>query len=150
MTRALRISLTALSAVLLAAAPALAGGGGGGGGSDHGSRRRVTASEAFVELPGLTATVVQDFQARGVLHVEAGLEIPNARMRALAERMMPRLRANCAGALMAYAGDQYRYGAAPDADRISALLQAAANEVLDAEDGEAELLLTSVIVHEGR
>ncbi len=99
-------------------------------------------------MPGLTATVTHDYRARGVLHVEAGVEIPDGRTRARAERLMPRLRAHCAEALRAYAGDQYRYGAVPDADRISVMLQAAVDDVLG-EPGAGDIILGMVIIHEG-
>lgn len=144
-----RLIAAALAAALLAS-PAL----GSGGGSDHGataappSKKKITPSDSYVQLPSLTAAVVKDFQARGVLQVEAGFDIPDDRLRERAEAILPRLRAACAEALRNYAGDQYVYGRVPDATRIADELQQAADEALG-EKG-AQLMLAMVIVHENR
>lgn len=143
---------------LLPAAPALAIGGEGGGQAEaHGAEapaqsgssrqhRPITSSEAYVPLTPLTATVHSDFRLRGILHIEAGLEIPDSRQRSRASQMMPRLRDRYTSALAMYTGANYRYGDVPDADRIAALLQQATDDVLGA--GEADVLLGMVIIHE--
>lgn len=97
-------------------------------------------------LDPLTATVHADFRLRGVLHIEAGLEIPDNRLRARAERLMPRLRDHYVSALAMYTGANYRFGDVPDADRISELLQRATDEALG-EEG-AIILLGMVIIHD--
>lgn len=108
-------------------------------------KKKTTASETYVDIASVAASVVQDFEVRSVLHVEAGLEIADDKLRAKAERLLPRLRAACADALRAYAGDQYAYGAAPDAERIAMRLQAAVDRALGQEG--AQVLLSMVIVH---
>lgn len=153
--------LSALIPVLLVATPvsALSGGGGGGGGGgdtgghgasaqeESGGRRHriLTTSDGYVPLDPLTATVHSDFRLRGVMHIEAGLEIPDSRLRQRAERLMPRLRDRYVSALAMYAGSNYSYGEVPDADRISELLQQATDEALG-EEG-ADILLGMVIIH---
>ncbi|MEE2526950.1 hypothetical protein V0U79_11260 [Hyphobacterium sp. HN65] len=154
--------LPALVSMLLLATPAtaLGGGGGGGGGNEgggsHGAsseegsgggrrHRILTTSDGYVPLDPLTATVHSDFRLRGVMHIEAGLEIPDNRLRQRAERLMPRLRDRYVSALAMYAGSNYSYGEVPDADRISELLQQATDEALG-EEG-ADILLGMVIIH---
>lgn len=129
----------AVMAALAIAMPADAAGAG---------KKKVTVSESFVALPSLTASVAQDFEVRGMLHVEAGIEVKDAKQRALAEAILPRLRAACAEALRDYAGDQFAYGDVPDADRIAVLLQAAIDRELGGQG--ADLILGMVIIHEAR
>ena len=131
-------------------ATALGGGGGGGGGNaeEAGGRRHriLTSSEHFVPLDPLTATVHSDFRLRGIMHIEAGLDIPDNRLRHRAEALMPRLRDRYVSALAMYAGANYSFGEVPDAERISQILQQATNEALGQEG--AEVLLGMVIIHE--
>ncbi|MCW5724371.1 MAG: hypothetical protein KIS81_05385 [Maricaulaceae bacterium] len=113
-------------------------------GGDRDRRRALTPADTYVSLPPLTASVQSDFRLRGVLHIEAGLDIPDARLRERARTLMPRLRNAYVSALAVYAGSNYRFGDVPDAERIAYLLQDATDEVL----GEgASVLLGMVIVH---
>jgi hypothetical protein len=143
--------LPALFASLLLTMPATALGGGGEGASESeesgGRRHRIlTSSDHFVPLDPLTATVHSDFRLRGIMHIEAGLDIPDNRLRRRAERLMPRLRDRYVSALAMYAGTNYSYGEVPDAERISQMLQQATDEALG-QDG-AEVLLGMIIIHE--
>lgn len=132
----------------LAAPPAGGDGHGSGGSESSGSERRrmITSSQGYVPLSPLTASVHADFRIRGVMQIEAGLEIPDSRLRARAERLMPRLRDAYVAAISRYAGANYRYGDVPDADRISLVLQEATDEVLGQEG--ADFLLGMVIIND--
>jgi len=140
MIRTLRILGALIAATALLAAPAFAGEGG------KPKKKRVTDAEEFMEIPYLAATISDDGRVAGLLQVEAGLDIPDARLRRKAEALMPRLRDAYTDALTAYAGRLYRPGDAPDADRIAALLQSATDRVLE-EEG-AHVLLGMVMVHD--
>lgn len=145
------IPLAVLVLMLATTAPALAGGGGGGGGShapaqaEDSRRRMLTSSETYMPLPPLTATVQANHRARGLLQIEAGLEIEDPRLRRRAERYLPRLRNAWVSALSAYTGMGYRFGDIPDADRISDILQEATDMTLGQEG--AEVLIGMVIIH---
>ncbi|MEA1940781.1 MAG: hypothetical protein U9P68_00905 [Pseudomonadota bacterium] len=143
------IPLAVLALTLAAAAPALAGGGGGGGGNasqgEETRRRMITPSETYMPLPPLTATVQANHRARGLLQIEAGLEIDDPQLRRRAERYLPRLRNAWVSALSAYTGMGYRFGDIPDADRISEILQEATDMTLGQEG--AEVLIGMVIIH---
>ena len=108
--------------------------------------RSITSSPDFVPLAPLTATLQADYRLRGILQIEAGLEIPDSRLRARAEEMMPRLRNAYVTQLSIYAGANYRYGEMPDAERISMMLQRATDEVLGQEG--ARVLLGMVVIHD--
>lgn len=146
------LTCTALAGALIATGPALAGGGGGGGGgggeaasNDDGRHRTLTNSPSYVPINPLTATVQSNHRARGLLQIEAGLEIPDARLRRRAEQYMPRLRNAWVTALSVYTGMNYRFGDIPDADRIAAMLQEATDITLG-EEG-AEILIGMIIIH---
>lgn len=156
MTRLRALVTCGLLAALLTSAtgPALAGGGGGGGGGGSSSapaqgeetrRRMITSSETYMPLPPLTATVQANHRARGLLQIEAGLEIDDPQLRRRAERYLPRLRNAWVSGLSAYTGMSYRFGDVPDADRIAQILQEATDITLG-EEG-AEVLIGMVIIH---
>ncbi|MEN0652992.1 MULTISPECIES: Tat pathway signal protein [Hyphobacterium] len=142
----------ALALILAEAAPAFASpppsdGDGHGAAPQQAQRgRSITSSPDFVPLAPLTATLQADYRLRGILQIEAGLEIPDRRLRARAEEMMPRLRNAYVTQLSIYAGANYRYGEMPDADRISAMLQQATDDILGQEG--AQILLGMVVIHE--
>lgn len=145
--------LAALALTLAGTAPALASpppsdhGGAEGAAAPQAQRgRSITSSPDFVPLAPLTATLQADYRLRGILQIEAGLEIPDRRLRTQAEDMMPRLRNAYVTQLSIYAGANYRYGEMPDADRISMMLQQATDEVLGQEG--ARVLLGMVVIHE--
>ncbi len=96
-------------------------------------------------LPPLTATVQANRRARGILQIEAGLEVEDSRLRRRVERYMPRLRNAYVTAMSVYTGNYFQYGEVPDADRIAALLQEATDMTLG-QDG-AEVLLGMIIIH---
>ncbi len=91
----IRLTLTLLYiAVLLAAAPAVAS--------------EAPAKEAgpvghYIEFSTLTATVFRPDRRRGVMIVDASLDIPDAAVRARAASLTPRLRAAYSQALNVYA-----------------------------------------------
>ncbi len=122
----------ALAALVITGA-AHAGGGGAG------------ASDYYLKVEPVTGTITQDFKARGVLHVELGLDIRSADVRRRADAAIPRLRAACSEALRRYLNVYYIAGRTPDADAIRTLMQEAVDSVLR-EEG-AEVLLSMVLVH---
>jgi hypothetical protein len=145
---ALGLILAASLSISLPASAAALGGGGGGSEptqADDGRRRSLTSSESYVPLPALTATVQTNYRARGLMQIEAGLEIEDGRLRRHAEHSMPRLRDAYVTALGLYAGVNYQFGDVPDADRIAELLQEATDHALGQEG--AQVLLGMIIIH---
>lgn len=141
--------LAALIWLVGLAAPAFAAGGGGhGGGSQQGSGSRITTSPAYVEFAGLATAVVDRARAAGMIQVEWGLEIPDARQRELAIHLMPLVRAECAEALRTYVGDMYTFGTPPDAEEIAAMMQERVDGALGAAG--AQVVLSMVIYHAPR
>jgi flagellar basal body-associated protein FliL len=113
--------------------------------ADDGRHRTITSSETYMPLPAIAATVQSNRRAQGLLQIEAGLEISDARLRQRVELYMPRLRNAYLSALSTYTGMYYRYGDVPDADLISRILQEATDTTLGQEG--AEVLIGMIMIH---
>ncbi len=128
-----------MSACLIVQPAALAG---------PGSGKKSSGDEAWVELPAINATAMRQLGLRGILHVNAGMEVADPDLRDRVEGVTPRLRAACSEALRDYTALYHDPGAPPDPAQIRRMLQRAVDETLHAH-GAAEVLLLSVLVHEG-
>lgn len=128
-----RRDLLTLSLVLAAApATALASPSEGGGGSQP----------SYTRLATLTATLVRSGGRRGVLSIEAGIDVPDEALRGRAAQALPRLRAAYNEVARAF-GAAMTPGAVPDADRLARELQAATDRVLGRAG--ARLLLGTIL-----
>ncbi|WP_158913038.1 Tat pathway signal protein [Caulobacter sp. S45] len=132
MNRRLRSTLAAVL-LLAIAAPALAA---------EGSAKSDTAS--YSALPTLTATVRHADESRGVLSIQAGLDVPDAKLRKLATQSVPRLRDAYVRTLNLYAAG-LAPGASPNIDQMGQQLQRATDRVLGRPG--AHFLLGTVMVN---
>lgn len=99
---------------------------------------------SFVQFQTLTATVFRGDGHRGVLTVEAGVDVADAGLRSRVNIAQPRLRAAYIQFLQAYAGG-LGPGAPPNADYLSQQLQQQTNMVLG-QPG-ARLLLGTILIN---
>ncbi len=106
--------------------------------------KRITGSENYVPTFGLRASVTRGFNVHGVLAVDAGLDVPDDKMRKKVEGLRPRLISQMREAVLNYASLSYIVGERPDADLVKARLQKAVDAVLG--PGMAKVALASVIV----
>ena len=106
--------------------------------------KKAVGGLTFLQLPTITSTVVQPNGRRGVLTVEAGLDIPDAHLRERAEASQPRLRAAFAQRLQTYATG-LPPGSPPNADTLSREMQRETDRVLGRAG--ARLLLGTVMVN---
>ena len=109
-----------------------------------GGDKKKGGGASFLQLQALTATVAGERGRRAVLTVEAGLDIPDAKLRELAELSQPRLRAAFSQTLRVYAAG-LAPAALPDADYLGRQLQRDADRVL-AKTGST-LLLGTILVN---
>jgi hypothetical protein len=129
------LAILAVAVVLLHAAPARAASGG---------EKKKGGGESFLQFPALNATAVRPGGRRGVLTVEAGLDVPDGGLRGRAEASQPRLRDAYIRFLMNYAAS-VPAGTPPNPDVIATALQRATDEVLGKPG--AKLLLGTVLVN---
>ncbi|WP_029086211.1 hypothetical protein [Brevundimonas aveniformis] len=120
--------------LILAAAPTVAQASGPSGGS--------TSQARFTTLGVLTATLVRSGGRRGVLTVEAGIDVENEALRASVAQSVPRLRAAFSQVVRTF-GAAMLPGEVPDADRLARDLQAATNETLGRQG--ARLLIGTIL-----
>ena len=103
---------------------------------------KLTQSESWVELDDFYTTIVGDNRAAGMLMVRVGLDIPDAALRANAERAMPVLRDAYLRNLMAFTATNVRLDSQPDAAQIAGRLQAITDRALNRKG--ARILLRQV------
>jgi hypothetical protein len=99
---------------------------------------------SYIQFPTLTATVIKSDGRRGVLTVDAGVDVPNAGLRAKVNLVLPRLRAAYVQVLQAYVYS-LGPGAPPDPDFLSMTLQRETDRVLG-QPG-ARVLLGAMLVN---
>ncbi len=144
--RACVMTIAAASCLAFSGADALAAGGKSA--PEPRGQRRLTSSPAYVPAPTLSAPLTSGYRFAGLLVVDVGFDVPDAKLRARVERMQPRLTDALRTALADYASTRFHVGAAPDADKIARTLQAATDRAL-AEPG-ARVLLANVMVQQSR
>lgn len=106
--------------------------------------RRKGGGVSFTPFPTLTATVAKPGGRRGVLAVEAGIDAPDAAVRARAALMEPVLRDAYVQFLTHYAASLAPQQL-PDAEVIGAGLQQATDRVLGRKG--AVLLMGSILIN---
>lgn len=131
-----RLALAALAAPL-ALLPAVAEASGGG-------EKKKGGGLKYVQIRAVSATVMRRAGGRGVMTVECGVDIPDDKLRALAEASIPRLRAGYAAFLQAYAAGMPG-GGVPNADYIARELQRVTDRVLGKPG--AKFLVGTILVN---
>jgi hypothetical protein len=122
------------TAPMLAPSPALANEG----------KKEKKEEVTYFALAPINAVVLRRDGRRGVMTVETGLEIKDAKLMERAQASTPRLRAAFAQTLMVYAAG-LRGGSPPDIDHISRELQKSADNVLGKPG--SKVLLTSAMIN---
>lgn len=129
-----------LGLIALAAAPVLLAAPGAEAG---GEAKKHTGGESYVSFNTLTGTLNRGGR-RGVLTVDCGLDVPDAKLRAYAEQSLPRLRAAYVQVVLTYAAG-LPGSAPPNPDLIAQELQRQTNIVLG-QPG-ARVLLGAVVAN---
>lgn len=129
-----RIALI-LAAVLLTASPAVA---------SEAPAKAAAPTSHYIAFPTLTATIFRTDRRRGVLAVDANLDVPDEKLRARAASLAPRLRAAYAQSLTVYAAG-LPPGRPADPDYLTREMQ----RQTDAAIGKpgAKFLLGSILVN---
>lgn len=111
-------------------------------------QRRITSAETYVPSPTLSAPVTSNYQFAGLMVVDVGFDVPDAKLRTRVTTLQPRLTDAMRSALADYTYARFRAGSAPDPDRILLMLQQAADRTLGVSG--AKVLLSNVMVQRGR
>jgi hypothetical protein len=108
------------------------------------SASRITGAKSYFPTFGLNASISRNFVIRGVLAVDAGLDIPSEKVRKQAEQFRPRIVSAMREAVLNYASQSYVAGNRPDTDMLRGRMQKAVDGVLP--KGSATVVLASVII----
>ncbi len=127
-----------LSLVAVLAAPALMAA------APKKDEKKKTTVGTYVEIQTLTATVMRPSGRRGVLTVQTVLDVPDAKLRAKAESVVPRLRAAFVQTLQTYASGMTP-AMPPNPDVLGQALQRDADRVLGQKG--AKLLLGTMLIN---
>ena len=99
---------------------------------------------SFIQFPTLTAVIFRSDGRRGVLTVEAGVDVPDSGLRARVNLVEPRLRAAYVQLLQSYVYS-LSPGAPPNPDYLSMALQRTTDQVLG-QPG-AHLLVGAILIN---
>ena len=101
-------------------------------------------ASTYVALDTLTATIRRGNGRRGVLTVQASLDVPDARLRARAESVVPRIRAALVQTLQTYASGMTP-GLPPNGDVLGGALQRETDRVLGQRG--AKVLIGTMLIN---
>ena len=105
---------------------------------------KTTQSESYIMMDPIYTTIVTDNRAGGMLMVGAGLDVPDAALRADVNRSMPVLRDAYIRNLMAFTANVVRPDTQPDVGMIADRLQAVTDRALKKKG--AKVLLAQVAI----
>lgn len=108
------------------------------------TERKKGGGLSYTQFPTLTATIVRASGGRGVMSVEAGIDVPDPALKARGDLLVPRLLDAYTRFLTAYAAS-VPVGTPPDPDRIEAAFQRATDQVIGKPG--ARVLLGTVLVN---
>jgi len=145
MRKALAILSAALLAQVLAPAPAMANPPPPAGKPEMDPQaKRITGSDNYVPTFGLRASITRGRTVTGVLAVDAGLDIPDSKLRKRVEAIRPRLMNTLREVVLNYASLSYVVGEKPDAEMLRIRLQKAVDQLFGKD--QAKVALATVIV----
>jgi hypothetical protein len=106
--------------------------------------KKKAGGASYFQFPALTAVIIREDGRRGVLTVEAGVDVPDDTLRHKAQMVEPRLLDAYASSMAMYGAD-LRGGAVPNLDKLEARLQADTDRVLGGPG--ARVLLGTVLIN---
>ena len=106
--------------------------------------KKKAGGETYIQIAAITGTTNKGGGRRGVLTVECGLDVPNAKLRERANLLLPRLRAAYVQAVQIYAAGLPN-GTAPNPDYLGVSLQRQTDLLMGGPG--ARLLMGAVLVN---
>ena len=106
--------------------------------------KKRSGGGSYLQMQALAATVRRPNGRRGVLTVEVGLDVPDAKLRKEAELQLPRLRAAFVQTLQTYAAGMTP-ALPPNPDVLGAAMQRDADRILGRKG--AKLLLGTMLIN---
>jgi flagellar basal body-associated protein FliL len=107
---------------------------------------KTTTSETFVSIDPIYSTILDGVHPRGLLMVELGLDVPDAKFRNDVNASMPRLRDAYVRGLLTYAATAVRANRQPNVEDIATRLQTITDTVMGAKGAQVLMAQTAIRV----
>lgn len=128
-------------ALLTATVPARADDEQSGGG-----RHKPTQLESYVMIEPMYASILQGGKSRGLLLVEIGLDVPDAKLRDRVSNELPILRDAYVRSLLVFAATAVRTWRQPNVDEIATRMQAITDHMLGRQGARVLMAQTAIRV----
>src|SRR6202795_2669729 len=93
-------------------------------------QHKTTQSESYVIIEPLYASILDGARSRGLLLVELGLDVPDAKLRDKVNQSLPTLRDAYVRSLLTYAATSVRAWRQPNVEDIATRMQAITDRVM--------------------
>jgi flagellar basal body-associated protein FliL len=111
-----------------------------GGGAQH----KSTSSESYVIIDPIYSTILDGGKPRGLLMVELGLDVPDAKFRADVNKALPVLRDAYVRGLVIYASTAVRPYRQPSVEDIATRLQTITDKVMGKKGAQVLMAQTAI------
>ena len=108
------------------------------------AQRKTTQSESYVMIEPMYASILDGIKPRGLLLVEVGLDVPDARLRDRVTQNLPALRDAYVRGLLTYAATAVRPWRQPNVEDIANRMQAITNRVVGREGAKVLMAQTAI------
>ena len=108
------------------------------------AQRKTTQSESYIMIEPMYASILDGIKPRGLLLVELGLDVPDARLRDRVTQNLPALRDAYVRSLLTYAATAVRPWRQPNVEDIANRMQTITNRVLGREGAKVLMAQTAV------
>ena len=109
-----------------------------------GGEKKKAGGESYLPVRTVLGMTLRGANARGVMSVDCGLDVPDAALRTRADQLLPRLRDAYVQVVQSYAAG-LPAGALPNVDYLASALQRQTNAILGKPG--ARVLMGAVIVN---
>jgi flagellar basal body-associated protein FliL len=99
-------------------------------GNNPSAQHKTTQSESYVIIEPLYASILDGARSHGLLLVELGLDVPDAKLRDRVNQSLPNLRDAYVRSLLIYAATSVRAWRQPNVEDISIRMQAITDRVM--------------------
>jgi flagellar basal body-associated protein FliL len=108
------------------------------------AQRKTTQSESYVMIEPMYASILDGIKPRGLLLVELGLDVPDAKLRDRVTQNLPALRDAYLRSLLTYAATAVRPWRQPNVEDIANRMQTITNRVVGRQGAKVLMAQTAV------
>jgi len=108
------------------------------------AQHKTTQSESYVSIDPIYSTILDGGKPRGLLLIEFGLDVPDAKLRDEITRVMPALRDAYVRGLLIYAATAVRPWRQPNVEDIAGRLQSITDRTMGHEGARVLMAQTAI------